>query len=55
MAGKDSKKNVKAYIPGRLCPKCKSKLADHKDRHTCGRCGYTEWKRTKEEKDAKEE
>ncbi len=27
------------------CPRCKgSFLAEHKDRRTCGSCGYTEYK-----------
>ncbi|MBD3191460.1 MAG: 30S ribosomal protein S27ae [Candidatus Heimdallarchaeota archaeon] len=27
------------------CPRCKgSFLAEHKDRRTCGKCGYTEFK-----------
>ncbi len=28
------------------CPKCGSGvfMAEHKDRQTCGKCGYTEWK-----------
>ncbi len=30
----------------RFCPKCGSGvfMADHKDRSSCGTCGYTEWK-----------
>ncbi len=31
---------------GGLCPKCEgSLLASHKDRKTCGRCGYMEKKK----------
>lgn len=29
-------------LVGKLCPKCKSFLADHKTRFYCGKCGYTE-------------
>ncbi len=28
----------------KLCPKCDSYLAAHKDRMTCGKCGYVEMK-----------
>ncbi len=36
------------------CPRCKgSFLADHKDRLSCGRCGFTEFK--KKGKEAKKE
>ena len=48
MAEKNEKKKreTKAYMPKRSCPKCGvvSKLAEHKDRRTCGRCGYMEKK-----------
>ncbi|MCD6522923.1 MAG: 30S ribosomal protein S27ae [Candidatus Diapherotrites archaeon] len=29
------------------CPKCGAGvfMAEHKDRYTCGRCGYTKWKK----------
>ena len=27
---------------GKLCPKCRSFLADHKTRLYCGKCGYVE-------------
>ncbi len=46
----DAKKQEKAkkapspYKPGRQCPKCSSRMADHPDRSSCGRCGYTEFK-----------
>lgn len=32
---------------GRFCPRCGPGvfMAEHKDRWSCGRCGYTEWKR----------
>lgn len=31
----------------RTCPKCGSGvyMAEHKDRYTCGKCGYTEFKK----------
>jgi small subunit ribosomal protein S27Ae len=33
-------------VENRECPKCGNQnyMADHKDRHTCGKCGYTEFK-----------
>ncbi len=40
-----AKKNVKAYRQGRSCPKCGSRMAEHSDRFTCGKCSYTEWKK----------
>ncbi len=42
----EKKKSFKAYKAGRACPKCGagSKLANHKDRFTCGKCGYMEKK-----------
>ncbi len=32
----------------RVCPKCGQGIfmAEHKDRFTCGKCSYTEWKKT---------
>jgi small subunit ribosomal protein S27Ae len=47
-------KEIKAYKPGKLCPKCGSRLAEHADRYTCGKCGYTEWKVAKKEADSTE-
>ncbi|HLD62788.1 MAG TPA: hypothetical protein VI875_02890 [Candidatus Norongarragalinales archaeon] len=45
-AGEKAKKakQFKAYKAGRFCPKCGSgvKLAEHKDRLSCGKCGYME-------------
>lgn len=42
-------KKIKAYKKGRSCVRCGSgtKLAEHKDRYSCGKCGYYE-KRNKE-------
>ncbi len=38
------KKTFKAYKNGKACPKCGPgiRLADHKDRRACGKCGYYE-------------
>lgn len=44
MAEKKGDKKVKAYRQGKACPKCSSRMAEHKDRFTCGKCGYTEFK-----------
>jgi len=35
------------------CPKCGDGvfLADHKDRSSCGKCGYTEFKTKKQEEE----
>ncbi len=43
---KDAKKKPKAYAVGKNCPKCGpgNKLASHKDRFGCGKCGYYERK-----------
>ncbi|MCX6772465.1 MAG: 30S ribosomal protein S27ae [Candidatus Micrarchaeota archaeon] len=39
-------KKFKAYASGKSCPKCGSgiRLASHKDRFACGKCGYFEKK-----------
>jgi len=36
----------------RFCPRCGEGvfLAEHKDRYSCGRCGYTEFKKSQESK-----
>jgi SSU ribosomal protein S27AE len=36
----------KAVLSRRTCPKCGpgTFLAEHKDRFSCGKCGYTEFK-----------
>lgn len=36
----------------KFCPKCGSGvfMAEHKDRHCCGKCAYTEWKQKGEQK-----
>ena len=43
---KEKKKNIKAYTKSKSCPKCGPgvKLANHKDRLSCGKCGYYEKK-----------
>jgi small subunit ribosomal protein S27Ae len=39
------KKTFKAYKEAaKRCPKCSSRLADHKNRFSCGKCGYSEFK-----------
>ena len=40
------KKTFKAYAAGKDCPKCGAgvRLASHKDRYSCGKCGYFEKK-----------
>jgi len=42
-----SKKTFEPYKPGRHCPKCQARMADHSDRLACGKCGYTEFKQKK--------
>jgi len=62
-AGKKKKRTKKPYLVSKLfkvegtavkrlrkyCPVCGSGvfLAEHEDRWSCGRCGYTEWKKIK--------
>jgi len=43
---KKKKGGPKPYKPGKFCPKCGAgvKLAAHKDRMSCGKCGYFERK-----------
>ncbi len=50
MAEDKSTKKFKAYSPGKMCPKCNSRMASHKDRYACGKCGYTEFKHKEGEK-----
>lgn len=40
------KTGPRPYKPGKFCPKCGAgvKLAVHKDRLSCGKCGYFEKK-----------
>ncbi|MEM4634118.1 MAG: ribosomal S27a family protein [Candidatus Anstonellaceae archaeon] len=46
MAEKKQVKKFKPYAPRKPCPKCGSgiRLAEHKDRRACGKCGYFEKK-----------
>jgi small subunit ribosomal protein S27Ae len=47
MAEKEKKKKMKkTYVKKSFCPKCGEgvRLAEHKDRFHCGKCGYTRWK-----------
>ena len=43
---KKKKKKPRIYKKGRGCPRCGSgtRLAEHKDRFSCGKCGYYEKK-----------
>ncbi len=42
---KESKaKKIKAYKPGKQCPKCGRRMAEHANRFSCGKCGYAEFK-----------
>ncbi len=43
---KKKERKTKPYKPGKSCPKCGAgvRLAEHKDRRACGRCGYFEKK-----------
>ncbi|MBI5046873.1 30S ribosomal protein S27ae [Candidatus Micrarchaeota archaeon] len=45
-APKKKDKKPKAYKPSKFCPKCGAgvKLAEHKDRRSCGKCGDFEKK-----------
>lgn len=46
MAEKQKSKKPKAYTAGKQCPKCGPgyRLAEHKNRRSCGKCGYMETK-----------
>jgi small subunit ribosomal protein S27Ae len=44
---KKGKAPRKPYKQGRQCPKCNSGMAEHSDRFSCGKCGYTEFKQKK--------
>ncbi len=43
---KKEAKKPKPYKAGKFCPKCGAgvRLAEHKDRLSCGKCGYFERK-----------
>jgi len=40
-------KDGKLLRKARTCPRCGAGIfmAEHKDRYSCGRCGYTKWKK----------
>ncbi len=40
---KGAKKDYSAVE--KFCPKCGVRMANHNDRFSCGKCGYTEWKK----------
>jgi small subunit ribosomal protein S27Ae len=44
---KKEKKKVAPYKPGRICPKCGKRMAEHQNRFSCGNCTYTEFKSNK--------
>lgn len=46
---KDKKQKPKPYVKGKYCVKCGpgNKLANHKTRLSCGKCGYSESAPTK--------
>ncbi len=46
---KEAKKVFKPYVEGKLCPRCHAKMANHKDRLSCGKCSYTEFKHNEKE------
>lgn len=48
MAEKKEGKGIKPYKPGKMCPKCNSRMAEHVDRYSCGKCGYTEFRQIKQ-------
>ncbi|MEM0201740.1 MAG: hypothetical protein QXR73_00995 [Candidatus Micrarchaeaceae archaeon] len=41
---KAAKKEIRPYVPPKECPKCGTRMANHSDRYSCGKCGYTEFK-----------
>jgi ribosomal protein S27AE len=45
---KPAAKEKKTFRPykeaAKRCPKCSSRLGEHKDRFSCGKCGYCEFK-----------
>jgi len=45
-AKKKAAPKPKGYKPGKSCPRCGAgvRLAEHKDRRSCGKCGYFEKK-----------
>ncbi|MBI5636070.1 30S ribosomal protein S27ae [Candidatus Micrarchaeota archaeon] len=49
MAEKKKERQTKAFVEKKSCPKCGggTHLADHANRLYCGKCKYTEMKKTK--------
>ena len=45
-------KDGKVIRKNRFCPKCKSFLANMKDRFYCGKCGYVEIKKIEQKGEA---
>ncbi len=43
---KKPKKVDKFREAEKFCPKCGVRMGVHADRYTCGRCRYTEWKKS---------
>ena len=43
MAEGKKEKKIKPFKHGRQCPKCGSRLGEHADRYSCGKCGYSEF------------
>lgn len=44
---KEKSKKPIQFKPRKMCPKCNSRMAEHADRFTCGKCAYTEFKQNK--------
>ncbi|MCL4383641.1 MAG: 30S ribosomal protein S27ae [Candidatus Marsarchaeota archaeon] len=44
---KPKAKNIKPFKAGKSCPKCGSRMAEHENRFSCGKCSYTEFKNNK--------
>ncbi len=42
-----AKEGLKLHRKRRVCPRCGAGvfLAEHKDRYSCGKCGYTEFRK----------
>jgi small subunit ribosomal protein S27Ae len=45
----EEKEGSKLYRRRKVCPRCGAGvfLAEHKDRYSCGKCGYTEFMKAK--------
>ncbi len=43
----EEKGTIKARKKRKVCPRCGAGvfLAEHADRHSCGKCGYTEFRK----------